>query len=56
MSDHLRIAATLSDGDRRLVDNLKARAELLRAELTRLDATETEVTLIALIERMFRRI
>lgn len=52
---HPRIAATLAEGDRRLVDNLKARAEVLRTELARSDAAKTEVALIALIGRMLRR-
>jgi hypothetical protein len=55
MATHPRIAATLAEGDRRLVDNLKARAEVLRAELARSNAARTELALIALIERMLRR-
>jgi hypothetical protein len=49
------IAATLAEGDRRLVDNLKTRAGVLRVELARSNAARTELALIALIERMLRR-
>jgi hypothetical protein len=55
MGTQPRIAATLAEGDRRLVDNLRARAEVLRPELGRSNAAKTELALMALIERMLRR-